>query len=123
MGLNIRNLGQTLGDLAEGLVEGEPGIGPVPAQKPASDAGKKGYDRAIDALNRLPRPAAALGALALMGFALVDPAGFEARMQALAAMPEELWWLLGGVLTFTFGAREAFYIRAARNPPEVGERR
>lgn len=114
MGMNIGNLGATVGELAEALVEGEPGIGPMPAPVPATVAGKKGYDRAIDAMNRLPRPAAALGALALMGFALVDPAGFEARMQALAAMPEELWWLLGGVLTFTFGAREAFYIRAAR---------
>jgi len=123
MGLNIRNLGETLGDLAEGLVEGEPGIGPVPTREPATPTGKKGYDRTVDALNRLPRPVAALGALALMGFALVDPVGFEARMQALAAMPEELWWLLGGVLTFTFGAREAFYIRAARKPKEAGERR
>ena len=114
MGMNIGNLGATVGELAEALVEGEPGIGPMPAPVPATVAGKKGYDRAIDAMNRLPRPAAALGALALMGFALVDPAGFEARMQALAAMPEELWWLLGGVLTLTFGAREAFYIRAAR---------
>lgn len=114
MGMNIGNLGATVGELAEALVEGEPGIGPMPAPVPATATGKKGYDRAIDAMNRLPRPAAALGALALMGFALVDPAGFEARMQALAAMPEELWWLLGGVLTFTFGAREAFYIRASR---------
>ncbi|QYZ68658.1 3TM-type holin [Neotabrizicola shimadae] len=123
MGLNIRNLGETLGDLAEGLVEGEPGIGQVPMRETATSTGKKGYDRAVDALNRLPRPVAALGALALMGFALVDPVGFEARMQALAAMPEEMWWLLGGVLTFTFGAREAFYIRAARKPNEAGERR
>lgn len=123
MGMNIRNLGDTVSDLAEALVEGEPGLGPMPTPKPPTPEGARGYDRAIDALNRLPRPAAALGALALMGFALVDPAGFEARMQALAAMPEELWWLLGGVLTFTFGAREAFYIRSARRPSEAGERR
>lgn len=123
MGMNIGNLGATVGDLAVALVEGEPGIGPMPAPAPATEAGKKGYDRAIDALNRLPRPAAALGALALMGFAVVDPSGFEARMQALAAMPEELWWLLGGVLTFTFGAREAFYIRAARKPGDADPRR
>ena len=122
MGMNIGDLGATVGELAEALVEGEPGLGPMPAPKPATEAGRKGFDRAIDALNRLPRPAAALGALALMGFALVDPTGFEARMQALAAMPEELWWLMGGVLTFTFGAREAFYIRSARKPNEADGR-
>ena len=120
--MNIGDLGATVGELAEALVEGEPGLGPMPAPKPATEAGRKGFDRAIDALNRLPRPAAALGALALMGFALVDPTGFEARMQALAAMPEELWWLMGGVLTFTFGAREAFYIRSARKPNEADGR-
>lgn len=118
MGMNIREIGQaaltTAGDLAEALVEGEGMETPPPAPRPATPNGRRGFDRAIDALNRLPRPAAALGVLGLMLYALVDPAGFEARMQALAAMPAELWWILGGVLTFTFGAREAHYLRSAR---------
>lgn len=124
MGMSLRNLGETAADLAEALVEGEPGAtAPMPAPKLDTAQGRKGYDRAIDAMNRLPRPATALGTLALVGFALVDPAGFEARMQALAAMPDQLWWIVGGVLTFTFGAREAFYMRATRGGSSAEDRR
>ena len=95
-----------------------------PSDQPATAAAppaSRGYDRAVDALSRLPRPAAALGALLLFGFATLDPEGFEARMQALAAMPDELWWILGGVLTFYFGAREAHYFRSRpgrADPPD-----
>lgn len=88
----------------------------APPATPAVSAPSPGFDRAVDALSRLPRPAAALGALLLFGFATLDPEGFEARMQALAAMPDELWWILGGVLTFYFGAREAHYFRSRPAP-------
>lgn len=71
----------------------------------------KGYDRIIDAMNRLPRPAMMLLTVALFGYASLDPAGFAARMQALAEVPEPLWWLQGAVLTLFFGAREAHYLR------------
>lgn len=81
---------------------------------------KPGYDHVIDALNRLPRPLAAIGALVLVAYAMIDPAGFAARMAALADMPEPLWWLIGAVLTFTFGAREAHYLRnRPAAPPET----
>jgi len=63
------------------------------------------FDRVIDALNRLPRPAMALGTLALMGAAMVDPLWFGARMAGLALVPEPLWWLLGAIVSFYFGAR------------------
>lgn len=69
------------------------------------------YDRLVDALNRLPRPALAYGALALLGFAMVDPAGFVQRMQALQSAPTELWWLIGAVIAGHFGAREAHHMR------------
>ncbi|NBE08498.1 3TM-type holin [Paragemmobacter ruber] len=69
------------------------------------------YDRLVDALNRLPRPALAYGALALMAFAMFDPAGFVQRMQALQSAPTELWWLLGAVIAGHFGAREAHHMR------------
>lgn len=69
------------------------------------------YDRLIDALNRLPRPALAYGAVALLGFAMFDPAGFVQRMQALQSAPTELWWLLGAVIAGHFGAREAHHMR------------
>ena len=63
------------------------------------------YDRMMDALNRLPRPLMALGTLAILAAALIDPVWFAARMEALAAMPEPMWWLIGGVISLYFGAR------------------
>lgn len=63
------------------------------------------FDRVMDGLNRLPRPALALGTLCLFVSAMVDPLWFAARMQGIALVPEPLWWLLGVVVSFYFGAR------------------
>lgn len=63
------------------------------------------FDRMIDGMNRLPRPAMALGTLGLFVAAMVDPVWFAARMQGLALVPEPLWWLLGVIVSFYFGAR------------------
>ncbi len=63
------------------------------------------FDRLIDGLNRLPRPALALGTLGLFTSAMVDPLWFAARMQGIALVPEPLWWLLGVIVSFYFGAR------------------
>lgn len=63
------------------------------------------FDRFMDALNRLPRPALALGTLGLFVSAMIDPLWFGARMQGLALVPEPLWWLLGAIVSFYFGAR------------------
>ncbi|WP_282118506.1 holin family protein [Ruegeria atlantica] len=68
-------------------------------------AGKAPFDRFIDGLNRLPRPAMALGTLSLFVAAMVDPIWFSARMQGIALVPEPLWWLLGVIVSFYFGAR------------------
>jgi hypothetical protein len=64
-----------------------------------------GFDRAMDGLNRLPRPFMALGTLGLMVTAIIDPVWFAARMEALAAMPEAAWWLIGAVVSLYFGGR------------------
>lgn len=66
---------------------------------------RSGFDRLMDGLNRLPRPAMALGSIGLFVAAMVDPVWFSARMQGLALVPEALWWLLGAVVSFYFGAR------------------
>jgi hypothetical protein len=63
------------------------------------------FDRLIDGLNRLPRPALALGTLGLFVAAMVDPVWFAARMQGVALVPEPLWWLMGAIVSFYFGAR------------------
>ena len=68
--------------------------------------GNRGFfDRFVDGLNRLPRPAMALGTLALLASAMIDPLWFSSRMQGLALVPDPLWWLLGAVVSFYFGAR------------------
>lgn len=67
---------------------------------------KKGlFDRVVDGTNRLPRPMLAFGTLGLFVSAMVDPQWFATRMQGIALVPEPLWWLLGAIVSFYFGAR------------------
>lgn len=63
------------------------------------------FNRIMDAVNRIPRPALALGTLGLFVTAMVDPIWFAERMQGIALVPEPLWWLLGVIVSFYFGAR------------------
>ena len=63
------------------------------------------FDRVMDGVNRLPRPALALGTLGLFAAAMIDPVWFAERMQGIALVPEPLWWLLGAIVSFYFGAR------------------
>ncbi|WP_374213637.1 holin family protein [Jannaschia sp. LMIT008] len=74
------------------------------------------FDATIDGLNRLPRPLLAFGTLGLFVFAMVDPASFGHRMEGLALVPEPLWWLLGAIVGFYFGARELHYRRTPGVP-------
>lgn len=69
------------------------------------------FDRTVNGLNRLPRPMLAFLTLGLFVFAMVDPVSFAGRMAGLAAVPEPLWWLLGAIVAFYFGARETHYYR------------
>lgn len=64
-----------------------------------------GFDRFMDGLNRFPRPMMALGTLGLFVSAMVAPLWFSERMQGIALVPEPLWWLLGVIVSFYFGAR------------------
>ena len=63
------------------------------------------FDRFIDGLNRLPRPMLALGTLALFVAAMFEPVWFASRMEGIALIPEPLWWLMGAIVSFYFGAR------------------
>ncbi|WP_103256096.1 holin family protein [Tabrizicola aquatica] len=69
------------------------------------------FDRMVNGLNRLPRPCLAFGTLGLFTYAMVDPEAFAKRMVGLNAVPEPLWWLLGAIVAFYFGARETHYFR------------
>lgn len=69
------------------------------------------FDSFVNGMNRLPRPVLTLGTLGLFTYAMVEPQGFSIRMEGLALIPEPLWWLLGAIISFYFGAREAHYHR------------
>ena len=56
----------------------------------------------------------AFGVLGLFIAAMVDPTWFADRMAGLSLVPEPLWWLLGAIVSFYFGARhqsKSFEIR------------
>ena len=53
----------------------------------------------------------ALGTLGLFVYAMAEPRGFSVRMEGLNLVPEPLWWLLGAVVSFYFGARELHHQR------------
>jgi len=74
------------------------------------------FDIFVNGLNRLPRPTLALGTVGLLVYAMADPAGFSVRMQGLNTVPEPLWWLLGAIVSFYFGAREMHCKREAKKP-------
>lgn len=69
------------------------------------------FDRFVDSLNRLPRPAMALMTIWLFFLAWWDGVAFAEIMFALQLVPEPLWWLLGAVVGFFFGARETDHFR------------
>lgn len=81
------------------------------------------FDRFINGLNRLPRPMLALGTLGLFIYAMADPIGFAMRMEGLAYVPDPLWWLLGAIVSFYFGARELHYQRKRAKPVKVNPRK
>lgn len=76
-----------------------------------TDSGTGWFDQFVNGLNRLPRPFLALGTIGLFTFAMSAPAAFAERMKGLAYVPDPLWWLLGAVVSFYFGARELHYRR------------
>lgn len=70
------------------------------------------FDGLMNGMNRLPRPLLTLGTIGLFVYAMVEPEGFGLRMANLNLVPEPLWWLLGAIISFYFGAREAHYFRS-----------
>ena len=63
------------------------------------------FDSLIDGINRLPRPALALGVIGLMVLAPLNPIAFSTIMTAYALVPEWLAILFGVIVGFYFGTR------------------
>ncbi|MFJ1291715.1 holin family protein [Paracoccus yeei] len=77
------------------------------------------FDGLMNGMNRLPRPILTLGTVGLFVYAMVEPVGFGLRMENLNLVPEPLWWLLGAIISFYFGAREAHYFRTQPRFPRA----
>ncbi|MEM9319526.1 MAG: holin family protein [Pseudomonadota bacterium] len=116
-----RNLGESIANVAEVFTPNETKAMELQAELRSAamaamaaefaHARQGFFDRFVDGLNRLPRPFLAFGTLGLFIFAMVDPIEFASRMSGLNAVPEPLWWLLGAIVSFYFGARELHYFR------------
>ena len=90
------------------------------AQYAAEFGNAKGrFAQFVDGLNRLPRPLMAFGTVGLFAYAMIDPIGFSERMAALDLVPQELWWLLGAIVSFYFGARELSKFRETKSAGHV----
>lgn len=64
------------------------------------------WDSLVDGLNRLPRPLLAFMTIGYFLFAYFDPSEFQVLNVALEAIPEQMWVLLGAIVSFYFVARE-----------------
>ena len=71
----------------------------------AARAHRTWWDSAVDGINRLIRPALAIGAQGAFVWAVVDPVGFAETMQALQIVPEPLWVVWAGIFAFYFSGR------------------
>ena len=123
-----RNLGQAVGGVAEVFVpnatkkmQGEQAAYRLALSQFEEEfkGGRNGwFDSFINGVNRLPRPAMAIGTLGLFAYAMISPQHFSERMQGLALVPDQLWWLLGAIISFYFGAREMYHKRRGAGIPK-----
>jgi hypothetical protein len=83
-----------------------------------SPSREHGYDAAIDALNRLPRPLMVFAVFGLFIYAPYDPASFVVLMQAYALVPEWLAAAAIAIIAFYFGSRHLEKRIVMRGPSE-----
>ena len=117
----VREVSSTVGGVAEVFVGNRAEREAAAAAGFAATVGQYGaefasvgqgpFDRFVNALNRLPRPMLAVGTFGLFAYAMAEPHGFSVRMEGLNLVPEPLWWLLGAIVSFYFGARELHHQR------------
>lgn len=116
-----REVGETVGGVAEVFVGNQAEREAAAAAQVAGAVGQFSaefahpgggrFDGFVNGLNRLPRPLLALSTIGLFVYAMAAPTGFSLRMRGLALVPEPLWWLLGAIVSFYFGARELHHQR------------
>lgn len=115
----LGDAGRMVGRLGEALATGRAAVAAQDAHDQSLGALAEAYGHRptpglrsfLDSLNTLPGPVVVISTTAMVGFAVLDPAGFAARMNGLNQVPEPLWWLMGGLVSFYFGAREMRFVR------------
>lgn len=71
-----------------------------------AQVGKTGFfNSLVDGLNRLVRPLYTYGVIALFVWCAIDPVQFTFFVQALAVVPELMWYILLTITAFWFGGR------------------
>jgi hypothetical protein len=63
------------------------------------------FNQLVDGANRLVRPFFTYGIIVLFIWAAVDPVRFVETVQALAVIPELLWYIMLTIVAFWFGGR------------------
>lgn len=103
------------------IAEGSAGAtGRSVANGPAA-APPSGWAALIEDLNRLPRPALALGVVGLMAWAPTNPEGFAQAMAAYDTMPDWLAGALCGIAAIALAARPVTGRSAPRSDAPAGE--
>jgi len=59
----------------------------------------------VDGANRLVRPLFTYGIIAMFIWASIDPVSFVVSIQALAVVPELMWYIMLTIVAFWFGGR------------------
>lgn len=86
----------------------------------AAEFGGRGpFNQLMDGINRIPRPAIALGTLYFFYLAMYEPLRFQEAMVGLALVPDYMWVILGTIITFYFGGRLLHYNRKMRHAPTL----
>ena len=88
----------------------------------AAEFGGKGpFNQLMDGVNRIPRPAIALGTLYFFYLAMYEPLRFQEAMVGLALVPDYMWGILLTIITFYFGGRLLHYGTKAKHAPTLAQ--
>lgn len=81
------------------------------------------FGQFVDGMNRLVRPFFTYGTVGIFIWCVVDPAAFSVAMLALKLIPDNLWYIMGAIITFWFGSRtlidQAVAKKATSGPTEA----
>lgn len=86
----------------------------------AAEFGGRGpFNQLMDGINRVPRPAIALGTLYFFYLAMYEPIRFQEAMVGLALVPDYMWIILGTIITFYFGGRLLHHHKRMKHAPTM----